>query len=351
MEERVGGWLKNVYRQLHLDSHFETFNTVYTNFDAKSAAQMYADSGAQMVSFFAKCWGGYSYYPTKIGVVHPGLGKDYTGELTAALKKRGIRCIIYFMLGTERHHQTAHPDWVYNTDPTAWTLGNQENKQVAIMCFNSPYVDEVGIPQMKEIIERYDPDGFFVDIVMHQYMLWNCYCPFCRNLYAKEVGGEIPKKDSDPNAFVYRKWLNKHMEAHMEKCYRELAKLKPDIAIINNFSWFVRYPVNPPRYVPHVTWDTPPPDVGLYSWNFSLEARYLSTLPDVPFSVMNTRGNNWGEYSLREKEAFMQECAIMIASGGSNYLSDIPSPPGIPIVPYMKSLALSTKEHSLSNHT
>ena len=326
---RVGDWCKDVYRQLHLDSHFADFNKVFTRFDAEAAARMYEESGAQMVSFFAKGWGGYSYYPTEIGVVHPGLGCDYTGELNAALKKRGIRTIIYFMLGTERYHQKNHPDWVY-TKEIEWDLTDNTENKVAIMCFNSPYVDEVGIPQMKEIISRYDPDGFFVDIVMHQYMLWNCYCPNCKRLYAEEVGGEIPTDDADPRAFIYRKWLNRRMEAHMEKCYRELATLKPDIAIINNFSWFMRYPVTPPYYVPHVTWDTPPPDVGLYSWNFSLEARYLSTMPGVPWSVMNTRGNNWSEYSLREKEAFLQECALVHAAGGSNYLSDIPYPSGNP---------------------
>jgi hypothetical protein len=45
---------------------------------------------------------------------------------------------------------------------------------------------------------------------------------------------------------------------------------------------------------------------------------------------MNTRGNNWGDYALREPEAFQHECAILLAACGGNYLSDIPYPSGNP---------------------
>jgi hypothetical protein len=61
-----------------------------------------------------------------------------------------------------------------------------------------------------------------------------------------------------------------------------------------------------------------------------VEARYLNTLPDAPFSAMNTRGNNWGDYALREPEAFQQECGLLLAACGGNYLSDIPYPSGNP---------------------
>jgi hypothetical protein len=332
-KERVGSWCKDTYRQLHLDSHFGALKDIFADFDAEAAADMFVRAEVQMVSYFSKCWAGYSYYPTKFGIHHPSLERDFTGEFTAALKKRGIRCIIYYMMATERKLQKEHPDWLINGDPKLAIPDTIKDEGVAIMCYNSPYTDRVSIPQMKEIIELYDVDGFFVDIVMQQYLQWNCYCKNCRELYAKEIGGEIPTIESDPNAFKYRKWSNAHMEAHMEKVYRALAELNPDIAIINNYAWMATYPVTPPWYVPHVTWDTPTPQVGNFAWNFSLEARYLYTLPDVPFSCMNTRGNNWMDWALREPEAFMQECGILIAAGGANYLSDIPYPSGNPDPP------------------
>ncbi|MBN1292591.1 MAG: alpha-L-fucosidase [Candidatus Latescibacteria bacterium] len=328
--EQSLSWFEDTYRLLHIDAHFGGFREIYRNFDAEATAQIFEEAGVQMVSYFAKCWAGYSYYPTKLGTVHPGLDRDFTGELTRALKKRGIRCIIYFMLGMEREHQKQHPDWIRNTDAEKPMFDESAIADASMMCFRSPYVDEIGIPQMKEIIGLYDIDGFFVDIVMQQFLQSNCYCKYCRESFEKEVGGTMPVKDSDPNAFVYRKWANRHMEEHMTKVQNALAEVKPDIEIINNYSWMMRYPVTPPDYVHHITWDTPVPKVGLFSWNFSLEARYVSTLPNITWSCMNTRGNTWGEYSLREPEAFMSECAILLGACGRTYLSDIPYPHGNP---------------------
>ncbi len=189
---------------------------------------------------------------------------------------------------------------------------------------------------MKEIMAKYDIDGFFVDIVMQQYLQSNCFCPWCRSSYEREVGGEMPDSDDHPNAFRYRRWANGRMEAHMRKVHEALAEADPDITIINNYAWMFRYPVTPPGYVHHITWDTPVPKVGNFAWNFSLEARYVSSLPDVTWSCMNTRGNTWGEYSLREPEAFTSECATLLASCGRTYLSDIPYPHGNPDPAVMK---------------
>jgi hypothetical protein len=35
------------------------------------------------------------------------------------------------------------------------------------MCANTPYAEEIGIPQMKELVSLYDLDGFFIDIFWH----------------------------------------------------------------------------------------------------------------------------------------------------------------------------------------
>ena len=48
------------YRKLHLDAHFGGFQEVYRGFDAEACAQIFKEAGFQMVSFFAKCGGGFS---------------------------------------------------------------------------------------------------------------------------------------------------------------------------------------------------------------------------------------------------------------------------------------------------
>ena len=324
---RTCPWFGDIRRQLHLDSHFGDFGQVFQDFDAEAAARTYAEAGFELVTMFAKCLSGYSYYPTRIGTVHPGLGADYTGELSDALRRRGIRRILYFMMATEQPRAAIDPEWsMVAQGQLMWTMG--ETTQT--MCFNSPHVDEVGLPQMKELIERYEPDGFFVDLVVHQYLFSNCHCRYCREQFERDIGGEIPTSDADPRIFAYRRWMNRRLEGFIDKVSHAVAAAREDVGIIFNMGWVFDYPVRPPAHVPHVTWDTPVPAVGNYSSSLSLHGRYLSTMPGVPFSLMNTRGNNWLEYSLREEEAFLQECALVLASGGATFLSDIPYPSGNP---------------------
>ena len=323
-------WFRDINRQFILETHFGNYRKIFDTFDAEAAAEMYEEAGVDLLCYFGKCQDGYSYYPTKIGIEHPGLKRDFTGELTAALKKRGIRRMVYFYPAVERRLQESHPEWVYNPDPSREAPEKSSIGPAATMCFQSPYMESVGIPQMLECLSMYDMDGVFVDIVMQQYLSTNCHCRYCRELFGSEVGGDIPTDKNDPKAFVYRKWSNALLEKTIDTIHRSLTEGRPEIAVIVNYAWMARYPVSPPAYVPHVTWDTPTPVNGLFSLDFSFESRYLSTLPDVSWSCMNVRMNTWTEYSLRETEAFLHECAIPLGSCGTFYQSDVLYPSGNP---------------------
>ena len=56
------------------------------------------------VTLFAKCHHGMSYYPTKVGKVHPGLMFDLLGAQIEACHKRDIRAPI-FVFDSERHRR------------------------------------------------------------------------------------------------------------------------------------------------------------------------------------------------------------------------------------------------------
>jgi hypothetical protein len=320
---RPGDWIYSTIRELLVANHMPlVWENVWSKFDAESAARMFADAGVQKVCYVAKDAYGFSYYPTKYGFDHPHLKRDEVGEFTSALKRRGIRRIPYFYPGIDRIYPKTHPEWRVS-DPKAIATD-----EYATMCFNSPYLDEVIFPQLKELASLYDIDGVFLDIITQPYLQWNCTCSYCREKYSREVGGEIPKDPKDPKAFFYRKWLNRSMEALFERFHSELVSVRKDALIEYNLGWRFSYPLNPPDYVPFITMDPPTPDVGLYSWNFSIEARYLSNLKGKVFSCMNTRMSTWGDFTLREKESLLEECSIMLAGGGKTYLADMPYPTG-----------------------
>jgi hypothetical protein len=299
----------------------------YEGFDAGRSAQVVKDAGFQMVSFFASCGAGFSYYPTKVGLRHPGLKRDFTGELAGALKERGVRVLAYLSVGPDRRYHQDHPNWVRSASVSA----GPPRGEMAMMCLNSPWVDEVHIPQLKEIVEKYSVDGFFLDNLLSKFARGPCYCQFCREPFASEVGGEIPVSDQDPKVFAHHQWLTRNMARYAEKVTSAMAGVKPDLAFVFTHVWVTRNPVKPPSCVTQLVWEPVPPYPGVHSLDFSLEARYLSTQTGIAnWSCMATRGNGWGDYSLRDPAAFRHEAAVLLAGGGRPYLADDSYPSGNP---------------------
>lgn len=244
-------WLSDTYRMLHIDAHFARQPNPYADFDAERAAATIHDAGFQMVSIFAVCNRGLSYYPTKIGTVHPGLKRNFTGEFSKALKKRGIRVIAYVSA------RDCQPN----------------------------------IAQLKEIVELYAVDGFFFDAVLR--------CP----------GDEAATRFIDT---VSR-------------------ELKPGLAYFMNHLWVTTNPVNPPKSLKTLVWEPVPPYTGVIADDFSMQARYLPTVPGIDnWSCMTTRGKGWGDRSIRDLDSYLLEAAIVLAAGGRPYWGDISSPSGNP---------------------
>ena len=291
-----GHWIHDTFRLLHLDAHLRRFKNIYVDFDAEATAQAYADMGFQMVSYMAM--DGPSYYPTKIGTMHPGLKRDFVGEFTKALRQRGIKCVVYVHLGG--------------------------------MAWDSQAL-ETGIAQLHEILELYNVDGFFLDVTSQPFLKSEMYADRTRKLFETETGLEFPTDDEHPHAFEFRRWINRHHDGFLDRIIKSVLEAKPDALLIFNGSWMLRYPRRPPASIPLIQWDVATPqNEGVYGCSYSLEGRYLSTIEDRSFSMHNVRGRDWIEYSLREPEAFIHESAVLLAACGKPYLSDNPYPSGNP---------------------
>ena len=315
-------WLRDMYRELHIDAHFGQVPQPYEDFDAETAAGILQDAGFQMISCFAVCNAGYSYYPTKIGVRHPGLSRDFTGQMTAALKKRGIRVLAYVSSGPDRRYAGEHPDWVRVAAASGGNRGG-----AAQMCVNSPWVEQVQIPQLRELVALYDVDGFFLDALIGKFLRGACYCRYCREAF----GAEIPKTDDDPAVFRHHRFLSQSAARYAERVIGPLRQTKPGLAFVFNHIWVTRNPVKPPAAVTQLVWEPAPPYTGVLSLDFSLEARYLSSQAGIAnWSCMATRGNGWGDYSLRDVSTFQHEAAVLLAGGGRPYFGDDSYPSGNP---------------------
>ena len=65
-----------------------------TRFDKQKFAKTYQEAHIEQVLIFAKCHHGYTYYPTKVGTMHPNLNFDLLGAELDALRSVGIKAPI-----------------------------------------------------------------------------------------------------------------------------------------------------------------------------------------------------------------------------------------------------------------
>ena len=95
-----------------------------------------------------------------------------------------------------------HPDWGvitadgrYFGSPADNNPSDQTNQ---IMCPRGPYLEELMLPQLKELIDRYEVDGFWIDGDI--WAARPCYCDRCKAAFRRETGiGSPPEDLNDEN--------------------------------------------------------------------------------------------------------------------------------------------------------
>lgn len=177
-------------RQIHLDFHCsEYIENIGESFDKKVFQKYLIEAKVTSINLFAKCHHSWSYYPTKIGRIHPNLKFDLLGAQIAACKEIGIKTFIYFTVGWSSNDAEDHPEWcVKNKDGSFivhGALSEEEQKQKTqklphfywkFMCLNTAYHDLIH-SQIKELCDTYSVDGFWFDIYQVHRL---CYCEKCK---------------------------------------------------------------------------------------------------------------------------------------------------------------------------
>lgn len=100
-------------RQVHLDFHTsEHIPGVGSRFGKAQFQEALQLGRVNAINIFAKCHHSWSYYPTKVGMVHPTLEFDLVGAQIEACHEIGVRCPVYVTVGWSATDAAMHPEWV-----------------------------------------------------------------------------------------------------------------------------------------------------------------------------------------------------------------------------------------------
>lgn len=200
--------------------------------------RFFVEANIDQLMLYTKDHWGSSYYDTKIGRKHPGLGdKDWVGQIVPILKKHNIDLTAYYCFEYDSYAPKAHPEWTTLTkDGIPMVCGmptNTSNAKWGIPCLHTGY-REYALGQLKEVISQYHPKRLFIDI----FGMSLCYCDICKKNYRDRYGYDIPETPEDMMAKNndIANYLDDEAEKMLDDVRSALKPMDPDLEITVNFA-------------------------------------------------------------------------------------------------------------------
>ncbi|MGH9453264.1 MAG: alpha-amylase family protein [Terriglobia bacterium] len=306
------------FRQVHLDFHTSPLiPDVGADFNAKDFAQTLKESWIDSINIFAKGHHGMSYYPTKVGVMHPHLKFDLLGQMIEACHVQGIHTPVYISILWDMHAAMNHSDWrVLNENSEVEGSKPLEAGWIRL-CPNTPYLDYVNA-QAEEVAKNYDADGFWFDILF--YPPQGCFCPHCMTEREKLGLDSTRLEDRQKHAEIVEMRT-------MDRLRSTVRRYKPNALIF--FNCRVRVGMRPElKYYTHLEIESLPGGGWGYPY-FAVLSRYVRNLGLDYVGMTGRFHRSWGDFgSLRNQAALDYECFRMLAQAGKCSVGDQMHPRG-----------------------
>jgi len=311
--------MRKRFRRVHLDYHTPEFPAgALEKFDAQGLAETLAGAKVQVANFFAKCHYGNCYYFTQAGHRHCALKHDMVAEFLQAAHERDIAVSVYYSLLVDDGACQRNPDWEMRAADGSVMAGVFRRP-----CISSPYVEELVLPQLRELLTGYPIDGLWFDFTLAPY----CACQYCRRAFRIESGKLLPKGPDDPDRAEHAAWRRNESALLMRRIRRMIDQLKPGTQLCGNWAYCSVQPdAVPVDSVTYLTCDPPTSELGQV--NFSYEGRYLGAT-GMPYELITTRFHEgWGDWTARPAEMLKAEMATILAAGGTCCIGDQIYPDG-----------------------
>ena len=227
-------WYQKSWRRMLIDMHIPDWENVFlSKYEPKEIAEQYERAGLQSVMFYCQSHPGLCNWPTKTGKIHNAfLNRDVVGEMVEELKKRDIFSCAYYSVIYNNWAYLEHEEWrmVPANPGNSIFQGRAGN-----CCPNNPEYRNFALEQARDLVKRYDFDGFFYDMTFWPNV---CLCKHCRELYKKEIGLNIPEVIdwTNENWCTFQSSREKWMNDFAGELTATVKNIRPNISVYHNFA-------------------------------------------------------------------------------------------------------------------
>jgi len=322
----AGKWHgKQYFFGFHSDLHVDPDDhEIGAHCDEKALVPLFKLIGADFVQTDCKGHPGYTswFSHTPGASVAPGIVKEPLKEWRAASKKLGLPLHGHYSGIYDKAAGIKHPDWCIRdksgspVNSPGWYGPEGAGDK---MCPRSPYLDELMIPQLIEVIDKFQIDGFWVDGDIWAIDL--CYCDRCRQAFKEKTGiAEPPTDSSDPNWATWWNFTRESFEDYVTRYCDAVHQYKPGVLVASNWLQGFRSPGKPIVPTDWISGDAlgngEDPIGGVDVPR--IDARFISTR-GKPWDLMLWcfYGNLRDASTMKPVEVLQQQAATIVALGGN----------------------------------
>ena len=299
-------WYRDTPVSLHFDNHSELLGRGYT---VQQLTAILRGLPIGMLEVSGRS--GRATFASRHAVPTPGAESfDTLAVWKQVAKNLGVRYWVYVDVMSDALTAT-HPEWL-RVD----AKGKRNDRTCLRPSSDGKgYLEAAHLPFIREVIERYHPDGFWFDGDWGMPLV--CYCDNCRHAWKAETGDENPPLDAaDPR---WERWvrLEQHrLDEYKHKLADTIHHADPHCMYTGNWSWAIsqRDPRQPPEWV-----DTLSGDVGAGNSSDAIVASRFAVLfesaqEQLPYDVMSAIYPK----PIRSLSRMLQEGGLVM-SGGANW--------------------------------
>ena len=299
---------KDAFFGMHFDLHPNKDDTVLgADITAENLDEFLRRVRPDYVQYDCKGHAGYTGYPTKVGWASPGIVKDSLALWRKVTREHGVGLYVHYSGVYDSLAVEKRPEWA-RVDAD----GKPDTKATSTF---GPYVDELLIPQLKEVSALYDLDGLWID-GENWAVEWD-YSPRALEMWKAETGhAAAPRGRSDPHWQEWKQFHRRQFENYLRRWVDALHAFDPGLQVTSNWMYTVRAPKRVEVGLDYISGDYSP---GHSVDSARLEARYISNT-GMPWDLM-AWGFNKGDggvvgWSFKSPVQLQQEAAVVLMQGG-----------------------------------